>query len=131
MAKSFLRSLLLIAATAGCLSFDSISTDPSNAAPAGPGPDNAGLKLPSGFTAIKVADSLGKARHLVVTTQHDIYVKLARPKNGKGILVLHENASGKAQLTSGIGDYGGTGIAIRNGLFVCFFQPGGFSLQAE
>ena len=41
---------------------------------------NAGLSLPSGFSASIVADNLGRARHLVVTPQGDIYVRLARPE---------------------------------------------------
>jgi len=78
-------------------------------------PDNAGLKLPEGFGALKVAETGAKARHLVVTPQGDIYVKLAKPKDGKGILQLHENSDGKAQLTGGFGNYGGTGIYLKDG----------------
>jgi hypothetical protein len=40
-----------------------------------PDADNAGLKLPQGFGALKVTDGLGEARHLAVTPQGDIYVK--------------------------------------------------------
>ena len=64
-----------------------------------PDADNAGLKLPAGFGALKVAETGAKARHLVVTPQGDIYVKLAKPnKEGNGILVLHEAPNGKAEL---------------------------------
>lgn len=81
-----------------------------------PDTDNAGLKLPAGFGALKVADSVGKARHLVVTSQGDIYVKLEKADQGKGILRLHDaNGDGKADERSGFGDYGGTGITIKNG----------------
>jgi glucose/arabinose dehydrogenase len=81
-----------------------------------PDADTAGLKLPAGFGAIKVADSIGKARHLVVTKEGDIYVKLASPKDGKGIIKLHDaNGDGKADETTGFGNYGGTGITIKNG----------------
>src|SRR3954469_20407973 len=55
----------------------------------------AGLKLPAGFSATIVADNLGRARHIAVTPQNDIYVRLARPKNGHGTLMLHE-VNGKA-----------------------------------
>lgn len=75
---------------------------------------NAGLTLPAGFSAAVVADNLGHARHLTVTPQGDIYVRLARPVDGKGTLVLHET-NGKATMTSGFGNYGGTGIAIKDG----------------
>jgi glucose/arabinose dehydrogenase len=79
-------------------------------------PDNAGLVLPAGFGALTVADNTGRPRHIVVTPQGDVYVKLNRPVNGKGILRLRDtNGDGKADETVGFGDYGGTGIAIKNG----------------
>ncbi|MES2005281.1 MAG: PQQ-dependent sugar dehydrogenase [Bacteroidota bacterium] len=79
--------------------------------------DNAGLKLPAGFGALKVAEALGKARHLTVTEQGDVYVKImGRVAEGKGILKLHDaNGDGKSDATTGMGNYGGTGIAIKNG----------------
>ena len=79
--------------------------------------DNAGLKLPAGFGALKVADNLGKTRHIAVTSQGDIYLKLTgKIAEGKGILKLHDaNGDGKADETTGTGNYGGTGIAIKNG----------------
>lgn len=78
-------------------------------------PDNGGLKLQTGFNAVVVVDSLGRNRHLVVNTNGDIYVKLARLKNGKGILVLREKENGRAVVARSFGNYGGTGIAIKNG----------------
>ncbi|MEX8547948.1 MAG: sorbosone dehydrogenase family protein [Mucilaginibacter sp.] len=75
---------------------------------------NAGLKTPEGFSATILASNLGSARHLVVTPQHDIYIRLAKPVNGKGTLVLHESG-GKAVVKSGFGNYGGTGIYMKNG----------------
>jgi len=80
-----------------------------------PDPDNAGLLLPKGFGALKVAEVGGKARHLSVTPEGYIYVRLAKPLNGKGTLILKESGTGKAELTGGFGDYGGTGISIKNG----------------
>lgn len=80
-----------------------------------PDADNAGLKLPAGFGALKVADNLGKARHIAVTAQGDIYVKInGKVADNKGILVLH-TVNGKAETTGGMGNYGGTGIVIKNG----------------
>lgn len=78
--------------------------------------DNAGLILPSGFGALKVATGLGEARHIAVTAQGDIYVKLSNAYKGKTIYYLHDNNSdGKTELQTGFGDYTGTGIAIKNG----------------
>lgn len=78
---------------------------------------NAGLKLPEGFTAMKVADSLGATRHLVATAQGDLYIKvMGRVAAGRGILKLHDaNADGKFEQITGFGNYGGTGITIKNG----------------
>ncbi len=84
----------------------------------GPSPDadNAGLKLPSGFGALKVADGLGQARHLVVTQQGDIYVKLGKLKDGNGIILLHDKAgNGKAEVAGAFANYRGTGITIKDG----------------
>ncbi len=81
-----------------------------------PDADNAGLKLPSGFSALLVAANVGTARHITVTPQGDLYVKLDGNVNGKGILYLHDdNKDGKAETVTGFGDYGGTGIIIKNG----------------
>ncbi len=78
--------------------------------------DNAGLKLPAGFGALKVADGIGRARHLAVTAQGDVYVKLMRVVDGKGIVRLRDtNGDGKAEDISSMANYGGTGIAIKNG----------------
>jgi glucose/arabinose dehydrogenase len=78
--------------------------------------DDVTLKLPGGFSAITIAESVGKNRHIFVNTNGDLYVKLDRPKNGKGIIVLREGSNGgKAQVVNSFGDFGGTGIAIKNG----------------
>ena len=78
-------------------------------------PNNAGLKLPAGFGALVVAETGGHARHLAVTPQGVIYVKLNSPKNGKGILTLHPGATGKAAAPMGFGSYGGTGLYAKDG----------------
>lgn len=78
--------------------------------------DNAGLTLPQGFGALLVTDSIGAARHLAVNANGDIYVKLARLKNGRGIVVLSDkDGDGKAETQSSFGGYGGTGMYIKNG----------------
>lgn len=76
-------------------------------------PDNAGLSVPEGFGVIKVADSLGKPRHIAVTSKGGIYVKLRQAVDGKGILFLEDDDNdGIADTTEGFGDYGGTGIYL-------------------
>ncbi|MEO8710740.1 MAG: PQQ-dependent sugar dehydrogenase [Parafilimonas sp.] len=77
---------------------------------------NAELKLPSGFTAIKAADGLGEARHIAITSDGDIFVKLSKLKDGKGIYLLQDvNKDGHMDKTSGFGNYTGTGIYIKDG----------------
>ena len=81
-----------------------------------PDADNAGLKLPTGFSALKVAENVGRARHLVVNNQGDVYVKLSGKVGDKGIKVLRDlNNDGRTEEITGFGNYGGTGIAIHNG----------------
>lgn len=79
-----------------------------------PDEGNAALQLPEGFGALKVADSIGEARHLAVNGNGDVLVKLNRPKNGEGIIILSDDdEDGKADRQTGFGDYGGTGIALK------------------
>jgi glucose/arabinose dehydrogenase len=75
---------------------------------------SAGLTLPTGFNAAIIAENLGGTRHIAVSPQGDIFVKLGKPKDGKGVLVLHEN-NGKADIKNSFGDYEGTGVYIKNG----------------
>lgn len=80
-----------------------------------PEAENAGLKLPAGFSASALADSVGKARHIVATQQGDLYIKLDRLVKGKGILRLRDtNADGKADDIKSFGNYQGTGITIKD-----------------
>lgn len=72
------------------------------------------LSLPAGFKSETVVGSLGNNRHLVVNANGDIYVKLGKPKNGAGIIVLRK-IEGTYQQVQAFGNYGGTGIAIGNG----------------
>ena len=78
--------------------------------------DNAGLKLPEGFSALVFADSLGSARHLDVNSNGDVYVSLSRVNNGGGIVCLRdEDKNGKADVIKYYGKFDGTGIKIHNG----------------
>jgi glucose/arabinose dehydrogenase len=52
-------------------------------------PDNAGLTLARGVCALVVADSLGRARHLTVAPNGDVFV--AAPGDGGGVLVLRDS----------------------------------------
>lgn len=85
-------------------------------------PDNGGLFLPEGFEAVVVIDSIGRARHLTVNDNGDIYVKLRVPnEEGQGVVALRDtNGDGKADKVETFGDYSdtgnyGTGMEIYNG----------------
>jgi glucose/arabinose dehydrogenase len=71
------------------------------------------LKLPEGFSASPIVESLGKNRHIAVNSNGDIYVKMERLKDGKGIVVLRESG-GKAEVVNSFGDFPGSGIAIKD-----------------
>ncbi|HSF45921.1 MAG TPA: hypothetical protein VLA58_07910, partial [Chitinophagaceae bacterium] len=61
-----------------------------------------GLILPAGFSSTVFHDSLGKARHLTVAPNGDVYVKLDRLKDGKGIIRLVDaNKDGVAETATG------------------------------
>lgn len=78
--------------------------------------DDITLKLPQGFSAVTIAESVGKNRHIAVNANGDIYVKLESPKAGKGIVVLRESGkTGKTSVVNSFGNFGGTGIAIKDG----------------
>src|SRR6516225_9066059 len=100
----YLFVLGLIASITSCA--QSVKTDATNA----------GLKLPKGFTAIIVADGLGAARHIAVASNGDIFVKLEKLKDGKGIYLLHDaNNDGTAEQKFGFGNYIGTGMYLKDG----------------
>jgi glucose/arabinose dehydrogenase len=76
--------------------------------------DDAALKLPAGFGAVVVSDSLGKARHIVMTPQGVLYVKLDKLIGGKGIVRLKDtNGDGKMDDMKTFGNYRGTGVTIK------------------
>ncbi len=81
-------------------------------------PDNAGLTLPPGFCALVVAESVGRARHLVVAPNGDVFVALrVRRDTPAGVLALRDTSGdGVADVRRRFGpDSGGTGIALHGG----------------
>ena len=80
-------------------------------------PGNGGLFLPDGFEAIVVVDSLnGRARHIAVNDNGDIYVKARFPKEGGNIALRDTTGDGKADIIQPFGDYkadGTYGTAMR------------------
>lgn len=77
---------------------------------------SANLTLPAGFSATVFHDNLGRARHISVAPNGDVYVKLEKLKDGKGIYKLVDaDKDGVAESATGYGDYIGTGIAVKDG----------------
>lgn len=105
--------LWLIISMAGCQS--------STQLPAAD-PDNGGLFLPDGFEALVVADSIGRARHLAIRDNGDIYVKLSSSDSihGGNIALRDTDGDGKADIIQRFGTEGaqrttyGTGMVIHD-----------------
>lgn len=91
--------------------------DPArNADPIACDPDNGGLVLPDGFCAFVVADELGRARHLAVRDNGDVYVMLRRAQDNGGIVALRDTTGdGRADVVAYFGDVAGTGIGLHGG----------------
>ena len=81
--------------------------------------DNAGLVLQPGFSATKIADGLGVARHIAISPKGEIYVKLnynRRATYKSAVLnLLDLNKDGITDSIYAFGNFAGTGIAIKNG----------------
>ena len=97
---------------------------------------NGGLFLPPGFEAVIVVDSLeGRARHLAVNDNGDIYVKLRYHVDHHGNAVLRDqNGDGKADVVKYFGDYEndgpfGTAMRIHQGYLYFSYGRGGLSLS--
>ena len=77
--------------------------------------DNAGLRLPTGFSAKLFASNIGTARHITITKNGVVFAKLNAPnKEGKSIIRLEDtNQDGVAEKITGWANYGGTGVYVR------------------
>jgi glucose/arabinose dehydrogenase len=91
--------------------------------------DNGKLALPDGFEAVVVSDSVGRARHLAVNENGDIYVKLRGVTDQGGSVALRDTTGdGKADIIKYFGTYKdrrnyGTAMRIYNG-YIYFSTTG-------
>ncbi|MCC5856529.1 MAG: sorbosone dehydrogenase [Ectothiorhodospiraceae bacterium] len=79
--------------------------------------NNAGLSLPDGFCALKIADGIGPSHHLAVADSGDVYVAIRDQDGEPGGVVAMRDTSGDGRMDEimRFGERGGTGIAIRDG----------------
>lgn len=81
--------------------------------------DNGGIALPEGFCATVFADGLGRARHMAVLPNGDVFVALRGSRDAEGqagIVALRDvDGDGMADARRQFGNLGGTGIAWRDG----------------
>ena len=77
--------------------------------------ENAGLRLPAGFSATLFADQIGTARHITINDKGVLFAKLNNAnKAGQSIVRMEDaNGDGIAEKISGWGKYGGTGIYVK------------------
>jgi glucose/arabinose dehydrogenase len=119
MQRNFLRIVCSVAVTASLTSFLIQSNYDQRGAAAGSQPavvEAGDIKLPAGFSATILGTDLGPTRHIAVGKNGDVYVKLSKLKDGKGIYLLRDtNKDGVIDEKKLFGDYPGTGILIKNG----------------
>jgi glucose/arabinose dehydrogenase len=90
--------------------------------------DNGGLTLPPGFCAVVVVKGVGRARHMAVRPNGDLYVAInnsppsVTPPVTGGVLALRDtDGDARADLQQMFGPTGGNGIAWHDGRL--FFAP--------
>jgi glucose/arabinose dehydrogenase len=117
--KFSLLWLLILSLFIGC------KTQPGDNTVDLPPPDSGhgGIQLPDNFGALVVADTLGRARHLAVNENGDIYVRL-RSNDSKGIVALRDTTNdGRADIREYfIDNSAGTDVRIHNG-YLYFSSP--------
>lgn len=107
--------ILSVSVIALLMSFKSADKNPVKKSKLKADVDNGGITLPKGFGALVVSEGVGKARHIAVSERGDVYVRLAKLKDGKGTIILKDNnGDGKADESIGFGSFVGTGIVIGN-----------------
>jgi glucose/arabinose dehydrogenase len=81
-----------------------------------PADTDAGIRVPAGFDAQVFADGLGRARHIAVRDNGNVYVALRQARPEGGVVALRdENGDGAADRIEYFGEHAGTGMAIHGG----------------
>jgi glucose/arabinose dehydrogenase len=109
LAGAMVWPLVLVGAAFG-------QTDQLGLNEATPVDEDAGIRVPEGFDAKVFAEGVGRARHIAVRDNGDVFVALRLPMEGSGIVALRdEDADGAADQTEYFGEHAGTGLAIHDG----------------
>ena len=78
--------------------------------------EDAGIRVPEGFDAKVFAEGVGRARHIAVRDNGDVYVALREAMPEGGVAALRdEDGDGAADQVQYFGGHAGTGIAIHDG----------------
>jgi glucose/arabinose dehydrogenase len=81
--------------------------------PSGLGEDEPGIEVPRGFRAIVFAEDLGRARHLAVRDNGDVYVRLREAREGHGLVALRDaDGDHRAERMERFESTTGTGVAV-------------------
>jgi glucose/arabinose dehydrogenase len=77
--------------------------------------DDGGLTLPPGFCAVIVADNVGRARHLALSQNGDVYVAINDASGPGGVLALRDrDRDGRADLKEYFGANGANGVVVTD-----------------
>lgn len=120
-------AFLALAGATGLFAYTNVPANPPTSGNKKFPIEAAELKLPAGFSAKILATDLGATRHMVIGKNGDMYVKLSKLKDGKGIYHIKDtNGDGEIESKTLFGDYQGTGIAIKNGYLYSSSNKGVF-----
>jgi len=120
-------TFLALAGATGLFAYTNVPMDPPTSRNRKFPIEAAELKLPAGFSAKILATDLGPTRHMVIGKNGDMYVKLSKLKDGKGIYHIKDaNGDGEIEAKTLFGDYPGTGIAIKSGYLYSSSNKGVF-----
>lgn len=74
------------------------------------------IQVPEGYCAQVFHPGVGRARHMVIDEDGDLYVRLRSPQDGVGIVALRDSdGDGVADTQAGFEDSGGTGLLLLDG----------------
>lgn len=86
-------------------------------------PDNGGITLPEGFCATVVAEAVGRARHLEVAPNGDVFVAIQNSRGSEGntvtggvVILRDQDGDGRAEQTFRFGDNGGNEVLLGDGV---------------